>query len=180
MATLEDLPQETRDELALLARDLSESPETRKDFLRLAKMKRPNMPVPELEIDERIAKTETEAATRIQQLENKLSERDMRDELQRRRNLLLAEGKAANSEEVEAIEKLMLEKGITSHETAADYHKWMQQAATPTPARYNRNVLDASAKDTLNKYWKNPVTAAREQAANALDEIRKNPRAVGF
>ena len=30
------------------------------------------------------------------------------------------------------VEKVMLERGITNHETAADYHRWMKEAAAPT------------------------------------------------
>jgi len=42
MASLEDLTPEARDELALLARELSDDPETREAFLRLTKKRRPN------------------------------------------------------------------------------------------------------------------------------------------
>lgn len=50
--SLEDLSLEARDELALLARQLAENPATRKDFLRLTKKNRPDMPIPELEIED--------------------------------------------------------------------------------------------------------------------------------
>lgn len=180
MPTLEDLPQETRDELALLARELSDSPDTRKDFLRLAQKKRPNMPVPELELDDRVARIETDSTTKIQALENKLAEKDMRAELDRRRQSLISKGLAKDDAEVELIEKVMLDKNIANHETAAEYFNMSRQSATPTPPSYNRNVMDATAKDTLSKYWKNPVTAARDTAAQALNELRRNPKAVGY
>lgn len=180
MATLEDLSNESRDELALLARELSENKETRKDFLKLVKSTRPNLPVPELEMDERLQQTETATTARVQQLEGKLAERDMRDELQRRRQALKDKGIAKSDEDISAIEKVMLDKGIQNHETAADYWKWMSQSAAPTPTGYNRNVLDEGVKGTLSKYWKNPVTAARDEAAKALNELRKNPRPIGY
>jgi hypothetical protein len=50
--SLEDLTPEARDELALLAKQLSENPETRKDFLRQVKKVKPEMPIPELEIED--------------------------------------------------------------------------------------------------------------------------------
>ena len=56
MASLEDLTPEARDELAALARQLAENPNTRKDFLKLTKQVNPNLPVPELEIEERTEK----------------------------------------------------------------------------------------------------------------------------
>ena len=45
--SLEDLSFEARDELALLARQMAEDPATRKDFLRLTKKIKPDMPIPE-------------------------------------------------------------------------------------------------------------------------------------
>ena len=180
MATLEDLDSGQRDELALLAHELSSSPETRKEFLKLAKSKRPNLPVPELELDERLTQATSTADAKIAALEAKLAEKDMRAELERRRQTIKQKGLAKDDEEVTAIEKLMLEKGITNHDTAAEYHKWMSQTAAPTPPAYNRNVFDPSTRRDLNPYWKNPVTAARDEAAKALTELRKNPKIVGF
>jgi len=173
MATLEDLGTEARDELALLARELSDSPDTRKEFLRLVKSKRPNMPVPELEIDARLLQTEQHTNTRVQELEGKLADRDMREELNRRREKLIAEGKASNQKDIEEIEKIMLDKGISNHETAADYFNWMRQAATPTPTGYAGNVLDKDVRSRLAPYWANPQAAARDEARAALTEIRK-------
>lgn len=179
MPTLEDLSQEQRDELALLARDLSDSPETRKDFLSLVRKKRPNQPMPELDIDERLTRAEAAQAEKIAALEAKLSDKDMRSELERRRAKLITDGKAANQEDIEAIEKVMLDKGIQSHDTAADYWDWMKGSAKPTPPSYNTQFIDNTARDTLKDYWKNPISAARNEAAKALQDLRKNPKLAG-
>ena len=45
--SLEDLSLEARDELAALAKKLADSPNTRKEFLRLTKQVNPDMPIPE-------------------------------------------------------------------------------------------------------------------------------------
>ena len=179
MASLEDLPQGTRDELALLARELSDNPATRKKFLALTREIKPDMPMPELDIENRISAIEASANDRVSKLEGQLSEEAMRKELQRRRDALKASGKASSDEDIEAIEKLMLEKGIQSHETAADYFDWMKQAAKPSPVAYNRNVIDPGAKTQLSPYWKNPVNAARDEAQRAFTDFRKNPRLAG-
>jgi hypothetical protein len=71
----------------------------------------------------------------------------------------------------------MLEKGITNHEAAAEYFQWMKQAAVPTSTGYNPSAIN---KFDLNKYWKNPVASARDEAAKALTELRKNPRPIGL
>jgi hypothetical protein len=75
-------------------------------------------------------------------------------------------------------EKIMLEKNIPNHETAAEYWKWMQQSAAPTPGTsYNPSTL---SKFDLSKFQKNPVAAARDEAFKALNELRKSPKPIGL
>lgn len=180
MASLEDLTPEARDELAALARELSEHPETREQFLRLTKKARPSMPIGEIDLKDEMTKRLEEAQSRVDQLEGKLREKDALDELERRRNAL-SKKHGMKDEDIAEIEKIMLEKGITSHESAAEYYDWMRKAATPTPAKtFSRNVLDESARDTLRGFWKNPQVAARDEAAKALMELRKNPKPIGL
>jgi chromosome segregation ATPase len=170
--SLEDLSTEARDELALLAKQLSENPETRKDFLRQVKKVKPEMPIPELEIEDYTRNAVDKANDRVAQLEAKLRERDAMDELNSRRNKLKAKGLIDTDDQIEEVEKVMLEKGITNHEAAAEYWRWMQQSAAPTPTGIN--------KFDLSKYWRNPVAGARDEAAKALNELRKNPRPIGL
>ncbi len=175
--SLEDLSTEARDELALLAKQLSENPETRKDFLRQVKKVKPEMPIPELEIEDYTRNAVDKANDRVAQLEAKLRERDAMDELNARRNKLKAKGLIDTDDQIEEVEKVMLEKGITNHEAAAEYWRWMQQSAAPTPTGYNPSAIN---KFDLSKYWRNPVAGARDEAAKALNELRKNPRPIGL
>jgi predicted aldo/keto reductase-like oxidoreductase len=93
----------------------------------------------------------------------------------------LKKGKVSDESEIEQIEKIMLEKGITDHETAADYHKWMREQAAPTPTSFTRNVMDVTARSTLSSFWKNPQVAARDEASKALMELRGKPnRPIGL
>jgi thymidylate synthase len=180
MATLEDLTPEARDELALLYRELAENKDTRGPVLKLTKHVRPNLPLPEIEISEALEKTESKTNERVQQLEAKLHEKEMREELERRRRNLLSKKKVESEDQIAEVEKVMLEKGIQNHETAAEYWAWMNQAAAPTPTGYRPNVMDGTAREMLSRFWKNPVNAARDEAAKALNELRKNPKPVGF
>lgn len=173
MATLEDLDAPARDQLALLARELSDNPETRKGFLGLARKINPNMPAPELDLDARMDAVVKAADERVAKIEGTLIERDMRAELDRRRQDLIKNGKAANLDDVMAIEKIMIDKKISDHDSGADYWNWMNQAATPTPPSYDRQFMNKTAQDTLKGYWKNPAQAARTNAAAAFDEIRR-------
>ena len=173
--SLEDLSFEQRDELALLAKQLADNPQTRKQFLRMTKQVKPDLSIPELEIEDYTEKKINSAEERVMKLEAQLRERDAKQELDNRRARL-----GRTEDEIAQIEKLMLEKGMTNHETAAEYFDWMKQAAAPTPNSamgYNPSAL---SKFDLNKYWKNPQMGARDEAQKALQELRKNTRPIGI
>jgi hypothetical protein len=53
----------------------------------------------------------------------------------------------------------------------------MKQAAVPTSSGYNPSPVK---QFDLNKYWKNPVNAARDEAASALRDLRKPQRPIGL
>lgn len=181
MPSLEDLTPEARDELAQLARELADNPDTREAFLRLTKKARPQLTIDAIDLKDEVAARLEQSNERVSQLEGKLREREALDTLDRRRRDLIKTGKVKSEDDIAEVEKVMLEKGITNHEAAADYWNYMRQAATPTPqASYNRNVLDEGARNSLSKFWKNPAGAARDEAAKALYELRKNPKPIGF
>jgi hypothetical protein len=175
--SLENLSLEARDELAQLAQTLAENPDTRKDFLRMTKRVKPDLPIPELDIEDYTNRAVNRSEDRVQALEAKLRERDAIEELQKRRQSLMRKGLIANESEVNDVEKIMLERGITNHETAAEYHQWMKQAAVPTSTGYNPSAVK---QFDLNKYWKNPAAAARNEAMNALNDLRKPQRPIGL
>jgi hypothetical protein len=175
--SLEDVSYEARDELASLARKLSESPETRADFLRLTKKVRPDVSMPELDIEDRTNSMLQRSEARVASLEAKLHERDAIEKLEKRRSDLMQNGFVSNRAEIQEVEKIMIEKGITNHEAAAEYHKWMKQAAVPTPTGYNPNPM---RQFDLSAFRKNPVQAAREVAAQAMTEFRRPARPIGL
>ena len=175
--SLENLSLEARDELAALAQTIAENPETRKDFLRMTKRVKPDLPIPELDIEDYTHRAVSRSEDRVQALEAKLREKEALEELQNRRQSLMKKGLIANESEVGDVEKIMLERGITNHETAAEYHQWMKQAAVPTSTGYNPSAVK---QFDLNKYWKNPAAAARNEAMNALNDLRKPQRPIGL
>lgn len=178
--SLEDLSFEQRDEMALLVQELSRNPKTRKQLLKLTQEVRPELNIPELEIDNTLQKVRETQEEKIAALENKLREKEALDNLRNRRDSLMKKGLAKSDEEVEEIEKVMLDKKIPDHETAAEYWQWMKQSATPTghtSLGYNPSPLKGF---NLSEYWKNPQQGARNEAAKALAELRKNSRPIGF
>jgi len=54
MPSLEDLTPDARDELALLARQLAENPDTRDSFLRLTKKVKPNLTIDAIDIKDQV------------------------------------------------------------------------------------------------------------------------------
>jgi hypothetical protein len=175
--SLENLSLEARDELAQLAQTLAENPDTRKEFLRMTKRVKPDLPIPELDIEDYTNKAVNKSEQRVQALEAKLRERDAVEELQKRRNSLMKKGLISNESEIDDVEKIMLERGINNHETAAEYHAWMKQAAVPTSSGYNPSAVK---QFNLGAYWKNPSAAARNEAMNALNDLRKPQRPIGL
>jgi hypothetical protein len=175
--SLEDVSYEQRDQLAALMRELSDNPATRKEVLRLTKKIKPDLVIPELEIEETTTSAVSEARRELEELKAQMAQKRAEEDLEKRRNALLRSGKAKSDEDVEEIEKIMLEKKIADHDTAAEYWDWMKQSAAPTPTGYNPSAVK---QFDLNKYYKNPVGAARDEAAKALQELRKNTRPIGF
>ena len=175
--SLENLSLEARDELAALAQTLAENPDTRKDFLRMTKRVKPDLPIPELDIEDYTHKAVSRSEERVQALEAKLREKEAVEELQKRRTSLMKKGLISNESEIDDVEKIMLERGINNHETAAEYHAWMKQAAVPTSSGYNPSAVK---QFNLGAYWKNPSAAARNEAMNALNDLRKPVRPIGL
>jgi hypothetical protein len=175
--SLENLSLEARDELAALAQTLAENPDTRKDFLRMTRKVKPDLPIPELDIEDYTHRAVSRSEDRVQALEAKLREKEAIEELNNRRQSLMKKGLISNESEVGDVEKIMLERGITNHETAAEYHQWMKKAAVPTSSGYNPSAVK---QFDLNKYWKNPAAAARNEAMNALNDLRKPQRPIGL
>lgn len=175
--SLEDVSYEQRDQLAALMRELSDNPATRKEVLRLTKKIKPDLVIPELDIEETTTNAVGETRRELEAMRAELAQKRAEEDLERRRNSLIRKGYAASEKDVEEIEKVMLEKKIADHDTAAEYWQWMKQSAAPTPTGYNPSAIN---KFDLSKYYKNPVGAARDEAAKALQELRKNSRPIGF
>ena len=175
--SLEDMSFEQRDQMALLMRELSGNPETRKEILRLTKKVKPDLVIPELEIEQSTNSAVSAANKRVEDLEAKMREKEAIADLEARRMKLIKKGLIQDESEIEQVEKIMLDKGITNHESDAEYWQWMKQSAVPTPTGYNPSAV---AKFDLGKYYENPVMAARDEASKALNELRRSPKPIGL
>ena len=175
--SLEDMTFEQRDQMALLMRELSDNPETRKEILRLTRKVKPGLVIPELDIEDHTSSAVSKVYQELEQMKSQKREDDAVADLNKRRMSLIKKGLIRDESEIEQVEKIMLDKGITNHESAAEYWDWMKQSAVPTPTGYNPSAV---AKFDLGKYYKNPIMAARDEASKALNELRRNPRPIGL
>lgn len=182
MSSLEDLSPDARDELALIARQLAENPATRNEFLRMTKKVKPDITIDTIDLEDKFSAQLQMRDEQVNELRSKLMEKEALETLKERRQSLLEKGKVSSKDDIEKVEKIMLEKGINNHETAAEYWAWMNKSQEPTSSQnlYSPNVMNQQARDTLSKFWSNSKVAAREEAARALDEIRRNPKAIGI
>jgi hypothetical protein len=176
--SLEDMSFEARDQLAELAKSLADNPKTRKQFLRLTKEVKPDLPVPELEIEDHTNAAIEMMRKENESLRNKMAEKDAMEALDKKRQSLIRKGLAQTDEDIEQIEKVMLENKIADHEAAAKYWEYMRQSEAPTPSVFNTNVVKNQNWD-LSKFAKNPIQTARNVAAEALQELRKS-KPIGF
>jgi hypothetical protein len=175
--SLENLSLEARDELASLMQTLAESPDTREDILRLTKRVKPNLNIPEIDLKDRTNSELSKMREENEALRNEFRARDAKADLEERRKALVKKGLAQSDEDIQAIEKVMLEKKIADHETAAEYHQYMKEAAKPTPTGYNPSAIRGL---NLNQFWKDPRGAAQQEAVKAFQDLRKPQRPIGL
>ena len=158
-------------ELARIARELAAGKDTRKDFLRLLKKHNPAQPIPELDTEQAMLDFAKPQLEKLDKLERRFIEKEAENRVLEKRAALRDQG--FSKDDVAAIEKLMVEKQIPSHETAAEHFRMSKQLATPTAATLNRtgtNTLPIN-KEAIKKAG-GIRNFAREEAYRAADDIK--------
>lgn len=79
--SLEDMSLEAQQELAALAKTLADNPATRKQFLQLTKQVRPDVPIPEIEIEERTNAVLTDAKKEVESLKDQIRKKELEKNL---------------------------------------------------------------------------------------------------
>ena len=172
--SLEGLSPEAIADLAIVAKNLSDNPKTRKQFLGLMKTVDPTVNIPEIDIPQQLNGVLAEGLKRLQAMENKQNERDLRDNIKERRNAIVRTGIVSEAE-VPEVEKLMLEKGISSHETAAQFFASQKKSAVPTPGQFGQPLMP---KPDMKAMGGNINQWARSEASTAMAELIKNRRSA--
>jgi hypothetical protein len=174
--SLEGLTPEAIADLAALSKSLSDNPKTRGHFLNLLKHADPSMSIPEVDIPARVAAASQPYREKLAAMEAKQMERDVMDNIRERRQNLM-DSKGLSKADVAEVEKLMVERGISNHETAADFLLSQRQAATPTPSTGGFSQ-PSMPKPDLKGMGVNLNAWARNTATSAVADIIKNRKSA--
>lgn len=130
--SLENQDQDTLVSLGKLMESLSQDPKTRGQLQRLIKTKNPSLIIPELDNQDAIANAVKPVQTELEALRKQLAEKSGEESIRAKRAALKEQG--YSEEDVTSIEKLMVEKQIPSHDTAAEHFRMQQKLAVPAPS----------------------------------------------
>jgi len=171
--SLEGRSPEDVQALAELAEALATNPNTRHGFLGLTKKINPGANIPEIDIPASLQASMAPQLDRLKQLEEAQAKRDMEDRVREARAAAL-KVKGVSDDDMPAIEKLMLEKRIPDHATAAEFLAATRRSAEPTPHMTRpRMPADVIPKlPDLKEFGGNLQDYARQQAYAAIDELR--------
>lgn len=168
--SLEGMTPEAINGLALLAKNLSVNTATRDQFLQLTKTANPELSIPEVDIPAKFQGMMDEERKKREVLENQIRESEVRQQIKDRREDLM-KNKKLSAEQVQEVEKMMTEKGIMNHDTAADFYLSQQKSATPTPSSGGYSV-NTVPKIEAKEFGGNINQWARNEAAQLIGDIR--------
>jgi hypothetical protein len=157
---------------AALADQLQADPRTREGFLRLAKTVNPDAAIPEIDMPARMAQQFKPMFDELNALKEQMARRDIEDKVKANRKAALSVDGVSRAD-LPAIEKLMVEKQIPDHKTAAEFFALQNRAADPTPANQGTTrTFGAPKLPDLKEFGGNQLAWARKTAAQAIDEFR--------
>jgi len=167
--SLEGMTPEQIADLAVLAKSQLDNPKTRQYFLRNQKVANPEVSIPEIDIPMQTEGMMKAGMDKLASLENQLKEEGIRRQITEQREALM-EKHGLTKKEVAEVEKLMLEKQIGSHDTAAEFFKSQQQSAQPTPSMFSTNTMPKI--DFKGEGVNNMNQWSRSMAGKVIDEMR--------
>lgn len=173
---LAGLDEATIRDLAMTAKGLADNKDTRGGFLKLVKTQNPSLNIPEIDIPDSVNAQLKIERDKVAALENRFIEDDVRRNIEHKRNVIMGKGIAAN--EVSEVEKLMTERGIVNHETAAEFYLAQRRMATPTPPPGNAYQPMTMPKLDAKPFGGNMRSLGKSLAADTFQKIRSGEIAV--
>jgi len=169
--SLENYSVDQIQELAALADSLTKNPKTRESFLRLAKTASPETPIPEIDIKDQVRAMAQPLVEKVASLERELLTRKVEDNIINHRSGLYEKG--FKKDEVTQIEKLMIDKQIPSHETAAEFYRMQKQTATPTPSTMTPITLPTNVMESMKNGGQAGMNQwARGEAYSIISDLK--------
>jgi len=158
--------------LAELANGLASDPKTRSGFLHLTKIANPTTSIPEIDIPAGLQKQFQPYLEKLDALTKAQEQRELRDRIESSRKDIIAKGVAPG--DVQAIEKLMVEKGIANHDTAVEHYRMQQRAAEPTPAStaFGARKFEKPTLPDMKQFNGDPKAYTYATAYGVIDELR--------
>ena len=165
--SLEDLTPQERAYLSA-GKLLFENPEVSKDAKRLLIKAKPETKAnfPDISLEDTLNARQAELDKRAKEIDERLAKDELDRRVEKQRSTLREQGI-----DVEALETFMKENELYSYEKAAKIFKQVNQTAPATPASLVRN-MQANADAQVKSFWKDPIKAARDEAAAAIDDLR--------
>lgn len=157
--------------LAELSSSLMADPKTRSGMLRLTKMANPGANIPEIDIPDQLANAFKPQLERLAHLEKQVQERDAEERVRKSRKDALAVS-GVSRDDLPAIEKLMVEKKIPDHKTAAEFFNMQRKSAEPTPSNTQNRTFGMPKTPDLKEFGGNMQAWAKNTAAGVIDELR--------
>lgn len=167
--SLEGMTPDEIANLASLAKAQMDNPRTRIHFLRNSKVVDPSLSIPEVDIPEGVNQMFAKSQEQMQALAQENANLRLERDIEKRREKLMQKHGLSETQ-VEEVEKMMLEKQIASHDTAAEFYKSQQQSAMPTPSTYSVNTMPKI--DLKESGVRNMADWSRQQAGRVIDEFR--------
>jgi hypothetical protein len=158
----------TPDELAFLniGKLLMQNQEVSREAKRLLKKAKPDVSLPDIELEDRLAAREAEITRKQTEFEERLNKDALERKIEAQRQSIRDQGI-----DVTALEAFMKEHEIYSYEKAAKIFSQVNRPADPTPSSLMTEVKGMQGDDA-KKLWGNPTEWARQTAKQALDELR--------
>ena len=156
--------------LAETAKGLLDNKDTRSGFLQQVKRANPTLSIPEIDIPDSVSAQLAEERSKREALEARIRENDVRADIERKRQAI--RGKGIGESEVAEVEKLMVERGIANHDTAADFFLAQKRMATPTPPSGKSYESLTLPKIDATQFGGNMRNWGKNTAADVFRQIR--------
>lgn len=117
-------------EMGKIYEQIVKNPATREVALRATKHVSPSTPIPEIDLIDRVAKGVQPLNEKIATLEKEKLEREVKDRIEAKRADLREAGHSKS--DIDAIEKLMVERNIPDHKTAAEFFTLQSRQVAPS------------------------------------------------